>query len=191
MLFTAFKHTVAYIARATPNSFIPKLAHYLSRGKISIPDAAELYLAARFVFAFLLITFLEKSYLLVCVVGLIQITSFVYLLKIVFPVRGLGLTDPSRSLFFALGHYIEIGLSMAYVYWVINPFDATLEITRALALYFSFVTMTTIGYGDFAPKSEVGQVLVVVHALAGLFMLATVVGMFLSLAAASKSDTTQ
>lgn len=191
MLFTRFKRAVAYAALATPNSFVPKLANYLCRGKISIQDAAELYLAARFVFALLLITLLEKSYLFVYAVGFIQITSLIYLLKIVFPVQGLGLTDPSRSLFFALGHYIEIGFSMAYVYWVVSPFDAALDVTRTLALYFSFVTMTTIGFGDITPKTELGQILVVAHALIGLFMLATVVGMFLSLAAASKSNTTQ
>lgn len=191
MLFTAFKRAIAYASQATPNFFVPRLVNRFSRGKISIPDAAELYLAARFVFSVLLITVLGKSYVLVCIVGYIQATSLIYLLKIVFPVQGRGLTDPSRSLFFALGHYLEIGLSMAYVYWVISPFDPAIAVTRTLALYFSFVTMTTIGFGDITPKTNVGQMLVVMHALVGMFMLATVIGLFLSLAASSKSDTTQ
>jgi len=191
MLFNAFKHAIAFGARATPNSFIPKLASRLSGGKISIPDAAEIYLALRFFFALLLIAVLNKSYFLVGLIGFIQITSFIYLLKIVFPVDGRGLTDPSRSLFFALGHYIEIGLSMAYVYWVIDPFGPGTPATRISALYFSFVTMTTIGFGDLAPRTQTAQLLVVAHALTGLFMLATVIGMFISLAAASDSDLTR
>jgi len=187
MLFTTFKTSVAVAAKATPNFWLPKITNYLTRGRISVQDAAELYLAARFAFALALITLLSKSYMFICIVSFIQITSLIYLLKIIFPVEGPGLTDPNRSLFFALGHYIEIGLSMAYVYWVFNPFGAS-EITRISALYFSFVTMTTIGFGDFAPQTDAGRILVVAHALTGLFMLATVVGMFLSLAAASKSE---
>lgn len=187
MLFTGFKRLIDLVALATPNSFLPKLAHRLTRECLSIPDAAELYLAGRFLFAVALITYLDKSWPLVWVIAFIQTTSLVYLLKIVFPVQGLGLTDPSRSLFFALGHYIEIGLSMAYVYWVLNPFGMATDPTRTQTVYFSFVTMTTIGFGDITPKTEAGQLLVVVHSLIGIFMLATVIGLFLSLAAASKS----
>lgn len=190
MLFTTFKVSIAFAAKATPNFWLPKIMSHLTCGKIAVQDAAELYLAARFVFALVLISLLSKSYAFLYVVAFIQITSFIYLLKIIFPVKGPGLTDPNRSLFFALGHYIEIGLSMAYVYWVLNPFT-TVEISRVSALYFSFVTMTTIGFGDMTPRTDAGRILVVAHALAGLFMLATVVGMFLSLAAASKSESTR
>jgi hypothetical protein len=186
MLFAGFKRLIGLAALATPNSFIPKLAHCLSRGRLSILDAAEFYLAARFAFAVALITYLDKSLMLVFVIAFIQITALIYLLKIVFPVKGLGLTDPSRSLFFALGHYLEIGLSMAYVYWVTNAFGPNVEMTRIQSVYFSFVTMTTIGFGDFTPKTDVGQLLVVAHSLIGVFMLATVIGLFLSLAAAGK-----
>jgi hypothetical protein len=188
MLFNAFKRTIALLAIATPNSFLPKLAHHLTGRRLSIADAAELYLALRFAYAILLIGYMSKSYALVFVTAFIQSTSLIYLLKIVFPTEGRGLKDPNRSLFFAFGHYLEIGLSMAYIYWVVDPFGGKDPITRIQSVYFSFVTMTTIGYGDLTPKSDLGQLLVVAHSIIGLFMLATVIGLFLSLAASSEGN---
>ena len=50
--------------------------------------------------------------------------------------------------------------------------------------YFSFITLTTIGYGDFAPTSSLGQKLAVLEGLIGQFYIAIVmailVGKFLS-----------
>ena len=188
MLFNSFKKLIALVALATPNSFLPKVANRLSRERISVPDAAEFYLAARFLFAVALVVFFGKSQFLLYLVGFIQLTSLIYLLKIVFPLDGRRLTDPNRSLFFALGHYLEIGLSMAYVYWVLNAFGTSSDLTRVQGVYFSFVTMTTIGFGDITPKTDLVQLLVVAHSLVGMFMLATVIGLFLSLAASSKSE---
>jgi hypothetical protein len=188
MLFNGFKRLVALVALATPNAFLPKVINRVTGRRISVPDAAEFYLVARFVFAFTLITFFGKSHCLVYLVAAIQVTSLIYLLKIVFPVQGRGLTDPSRSLFFALGHYVEIGLSMAYVYWVLNAFGTSTDLTRIQSVYFSFVTMTTIGFGDITPKSNLTQLLVVAHSIIGMFMLATVIGLFLSLAASNNSE---
>lgn len=50
--------------------------------------------------------------------------------------------------------------------------------------YFSFITLTTIGYGDFSPTSELGQKVAVLEGLVGQFYIAIVmailVGKFLS-----------
>jgi hypothetical protein len=50
--------------------------------------------------------------------------------------------------------------------------------------YFSFITLTTIGYGDFTPSSALGQKIAILEGLIGQFYLAIVmailVGKFLS-----------
>lgn len=45
----------------------------------------------------------------------------------------------------------------------------------SLMTYFSFVTLTTLGYGDISPVTPVAQVLVVLEAVTGMFYLAIVV----------------
>lgn len=50
--------------------------------------------------------------------------------------------------------------------------------------YFSFVTLTTIGYGDFAPTSPLGQNIAILEGLIGQFyiaiVMATIVGKYIS-----------
>jgi hypothetical protein len=190
MIFDAFRKSVAVVAELTPNAFIPKLLAKITHGGLSVHDSAELYLVARFLFAFALATLFSKSLALTVVVGLIQASSLIYLLRIVFPVGERTLKDPSRSLFFAFGHYIEIGLSMGYVYWCLGAFnDKTITISKSV--YFSFVTMTTIGYGDVTPDSDITRLLVTVHTIVGVFMLATVIGLFLSLSSSGQQSNSQ
>ena len=44
-------------------------------------------------------------------------------------------------------------------------------------LYFSFITLTTVGYGDFTPAQEFGRMVSVTEALLGQLYLVTVVGL--------------
>jgi voltage-gated potassium channel Kch len=41
--------------------------------------------------------------------------------------------------------------------------------------YFSFVTLTTLGYGDMSPASEFARVLVILEAVTGMFYIAIIV----------------
>ena len=43
------------------------------------------------------------------------------------------------------------------------------------ALYFSVVTLTTVGYGDFAPQTDVGKLFTAVYVLVGIGILLTFV----------------
>ncbi len=44
------------------------------------------------------------------------------------------------------------------------------------AIYFSFVTIATVGYGDIAPKSTLAQFTVVSEIMVGLYLLAVILG---------------
>src|SRR5204863_7015600 len=48
--------------------------------------------------------------------------------------------------------------------------------THFLLVYFSFVTLTTVGYGDITPASEATRGLAVVEAVIGQFYLAVLIG---------------
>ena len=41
--------------------------------------------------------------------------------------------------------------------------------------YFSFVTLTTLGYGDISPAEPMAEVLVILEAVTGMFYLAVIV----------------
>jgi hypothetical protein len=52
--------------------------------------------------------------------------------------------------------------------------------TRALRLYFSYVTLATLGYGDYTPATNIGHMLAVVEALLGQIYLVTVIAVLVS-----------
>jgi hypothetical protein len=79
--------------------------------------------------------------------------------------------------------YLLIGLFFASVYTFLGgasaePFFVQTPAERAVDyLYFSFVTLTTVGYGDFTAASDVGRMLAAGEALTGQLFLVTVVAL--------------
>ena len=82
--------------------------------------------------------------------------------------------------------YVLIGMLFVFLYGL----GATLgsgdffaqgtDGTRSLRLYFSFVTLATLGYGDYTPGHEFGRTLAIVEALFGQLYLVTVVAVLVS-----------
>ena len=77
--------------------------------------------------------------------------------------------------------YLLVGLFFAFTYTAIQnlggaPFFANgAAATSARSLYFSFVTMTTVGYGDYTARTNLGHTMSVTEALLGQIYLVTVV----------------
>ena len=86
-----------------------------------------------------------------------------------------------QVLFGALCLYLLAGMFFAFVYAAIDqlsgdPFFADgLDATPARSIYFSFTTLTTVGYGDVTAATNVGHTLAVTEALLGQIYLVTVV----------------
>jgi voltage-gated potassium channel len=87
--------------------------------------------------------------------------------------------------------YFIIGVLFFLAYSIFDiPFPDTLSIDLESeeglnqVFYFSFVTLTTIGYGDYLPTSSLGQKLAIFEALIGQFyiaaVIATIVGKFIA-----------
>ena len=77
--------------------------------------------------------------------------------------------------------YVLLGLSFAFVYEAVGeigsqPFFASQEGgTRSDYMYFSFITMATVGYGDLTPQGGLGRALAVTEGLSGQIYLVTAV----------------
>ncbi len=86
-----------------------------------------------------------------------------------------------QSIFGAVSAYMIIGLMFAAIYAGMNRFgDGTFFANGAAGSvktfqYFSFTTLTTLGYGDYTARSSGGQAVAVMEALLGQVFLATLV----------------
>lgn len=78
--------------------------------------------------------------------------------------------------------YVLVGLSFAFAFQAVGelgsqPFFASQEEdgTRSAYTYFSFITMTTVGYGDLTPAGGLGRALAVTEGMLGQIYLVTAV----------------
>ena len=86
----------------------------------------------------------------------------------------------------ALCIYVLLGMLWSFGFGAIGAFDAgpffaqTGHTNVADYLYFSFVTLTTVGYGDLTANDGLGRAVAVVEALTGQLYLVTVVALVVS-----------
>lgn len=87
--------------------------------------------------------------------------------------------------------YQLIGLSFAQVYTMMVLFDPTSlqlpnnaspsgEVAQIEMIYFSFVTLATLGYGDIVPMTSSARSVAVIEAMVGQFYVAVVVAVLVS-----------
>jgi hypothetical protein len=82
-----------------------------------------------------------------------------------------------------LALYMLLGIVFAFTYGAIDrlggaPFFAEdAAVTASRCLYFSFTTLTTVGYGDLTARSDLGHTLAIFEALLGQIYLVTVVSL--------------
>lgn len=81
--------------------------------------------------------------------------------------------------------YILLGMLYALVYGTIDRlahdfFANGAKATPSICLYFSFTTLTTVGYGDLTAATNLGHTLSVSEALLGQIYLVTVVSVIVS-----------
>ena len=82
--------------------------------------------------------------------------------------------------------YVLVGMLFAFVYGAVDnlggaPFFVNgVEATPPHCSYFSFSTLTTVGFGDLTARSDFGRTLAVLEALVGSLYLVTVVSVGVS-----------
>jgi len=108
--------------------------------------------------------------------GFFAVLLFYYLLK----VKHLSTVEIGN----AISIYLLVGLSFAYLYCFIIQFypdafcfSGNLERTSQPDLiYYSFVTLTTTGYGDIFPTMKISRLLANVESIFGVFFIAVIIG---------------
>jgi hypothetical protein len=86
--------------------------------------------------------------------------------------------------------YVLIGMLFAFVYGAISAFSShqffaqTSKTTTSDLLYFSFITLCTVGYGDLTAATNVGRSGAVLEALTGQLYLVTIISVLVSRLAA-------
>lgn len=92
----------------------------------------------------------------------------------------------SEVLCSGLAVYLLLGLEWTFLYIIVgqlNPgaFTPPGTVQGYTAFYFSFITLTTVGYGDVMPVSNVARMLTVMEAITGTMYMAVLVARLVSL----------
>jgi hypothetical protein len=96
-----------------------------------------------------------------------------------------------EHLYAALSAYLLAGVFLGVLYWtfeeawpgsvVVNGAGASNQFRLAEGIYFSFITLATVGYGDMVPGTDVVRGLAIVEAIAGQFYIAVMIARLMSL----------
>ena len=95
--------------------------------------------------------------------------------------------------------YLMLGLMWTLAYWLVDQLTpgGAFSFNTALGgqsmngfngIYFSFITLSTVGYGDITPVSRVARWLAALEAMTGLLYVAVLIARLVSLYSRTESD---
>src|SRR6266581_116875 len=99
----------------------------------------------------------------------------------------------------SISAYLMLGLMWTMAYWLVDQLTPggafsfnTSAGTRSMngfnGFYFSFITLSTVGYGDITPVSRIARWLAAMEAMTGLLYVAVLIARLVSMYSAPKSD---
>lgn len=95
-----------------------------------------------------------------------------------------GLHSLNRTLLLLLLNYFELAIGFAVLYLAMGAITLdgqAVPITEpGRALYFSIITLSTLGFGDIVPLASPGMLLSALEVLAGFILVVLVIGAFLT-----------
>lgn len=95
-----------------------------------------------------------------------------------------AIEDVRRTVLLLMHNYLEIIFWFALIYQKFHYLFETKNVSPDSvlgSLYFSLVTITTLGYGDITPKSQWGTLIVIIEILIGIFMALLLLARFVAL----------
>jgi hypothetical protein len=98
----------------------------------------------------------------------------------------------------SISAYLLLGLVWTFAYWLVDElvpnafsFNAASAVDKSMkgynSFYFSFITLSTVGYGDITPVSPVARMLAGTEAMTGLLYVAVLIARLVALHAPRKS----
>jgi hypothetical protein len=92
-----------------------------------------------------------------------------------------------------------LGLTWTVAYWLVdqltpggafsfNTARGTQSMNGFTGFYFSFITLSTVGYGDITPVSQAARWLAAMEAMTGLLYVAVLIARLVSLYSTPKSN---
>jgi len=92
----------------------------------------------------------------------------------------------------AISGYILVGLLFGILFFILEfilpgNYSGGSDLDYYQTMYFSFVTMSTLGYGDILPITKAARSLVIITTLFGQFYMAIIVGVIVGKFISSKS----
>jgi len=99
----------------------------------------------------------------------------------------------------SISAYLMLGLLWTIAYWLVdqltpggafsfNTNAGTRSMNGFTGFYFSFITLSTVGYGDITPVSRIARWLAAMEAMTGLLYVAVLIARLVSLYSSPKSD---
>ena len=99
----------------------------------------------------------------------------------------------------SISAYLMLGLMWTLAYWLVdqltpggafsfNTNGGTRSINGFTGFYFSFITLSTVGYGDITPVSRIARWLAAMEAMTGLLYVAVLIARLVALYSSPKSE---
>jgi hypothetical protein len=99
----------------------------------------------------------------------------------------------------SIAAYLMLGLTWTVAYWLVDQLTPggafSFNTTRGAhsmngftGFYFSFITLSTVGYGDITPVSQAARWLAAMEAMTGLLYVAVLIARLVSLYSTAKSN---
>ncbi|MCK4653745.1 MAG: two pore domain potassium channel family protein [Candidatus Cloacimonetes bacterium] len=157
------------------------------KGKIR-SEISEFYVLGRLFFMFYILfsSLINNLHIYILVIYFL-IDGLNYRLCIFFVDRykkDWGLRSINRTIILLMLNYFEIIIGFSIFYYLTKSivYSDTLKIITSpiQSLYFSAITITTLGYGDMTPISSIGRILVILELGLGFILTIIIIGLVLT-----------